>query len=56
MEKIERIRTLEIFKSIKEDTLEMISQKGKIVDDIKEYNNNNEVFKNQILNKYLKLT
>ena len=32
MEKIERIRTLEIFKSIKEDTLEMISQKGKIVD------------------------
>lgn len=32
MEKIEKIRTLEIFKSIKEDTLEILSQKGRIVD------------------------
>ena len=31
-------------------------KKGKIVDDINGYDNNNEVFKNQILNKYLKLT
>lgn len=32
MKEIERLRTLEIFRSIKEETLETISRKGKIVD------------------------